>query len=574
MDAFFPFDPSPKYKIADNKELARLLGISTSKLTYYAYYLADTEKYKAFKIKKRAGGERLIEAPNKGLKDIQKTIADFLGKSYRPRACVFAYVEGRGIVEHASTHIGQRWLLRLDLKDFFHSISIARVSGVLRRSPYNFAESPANTAARICTLGRRLPQGSPASPVISNILCKGLDFKLKELAAINKCYYTRYADDIFISNNGSTFPAAIAVRGEDGSAELSDTLKNIITNAGFDINIDKTILRKRSERQLVTGVVVNRKSNVPKDYIKSIRAALYAWEKHELPAAEDYWKRHIHKTNRFDGTSPQMKLVLRGQINHIGHVKGYSDSTFLSLAKRLQALDEEYRIDEQKVLRTITGEIHVYTEGVTDTKHFHTALRALQRRGEFTGLNLSFRNSRKPGSSGLKALCENLSETLQRHLTICIFDRDERQIINEMGGSPGNYRDHTNNVFSLIIPSPDFRDPKDLICIEHLFQDAQLYIEDSHGRRLYSKDEFDSLGCHKLESDIFCRATKQSLIYDDQVINLREKKNVALPKNKFADYVSSGAPPYSNVDFSGFRGTFAQIVEIAASYSRAGLRNY
>ncbi|MBA1204163.1 RNA-directed DNA polymerase [Pseudomonas capeferrum] len=568
MDAFFPFETSLKYKIASNKELAALLGVSTAKLTYYAYYLADSEKYRAFTIKKRSGGDRLIEAPNKGLKDLQKRFADLVEQNYKPRACVFAYVKDKGIVEHATTHVGQRWLLRLDLKDFFHTISIVRVSGVLRRAPYNFAESPANTAARLCTLGRRLPQGSPASPVLSNILCRGLDYKLKEIAATNKCYYTRYADDIFISTNGSAFPSSIAVRSEDGSAELSDTIKKIITEAGFNINLDKTILRKRSERQLVTGVVVNRKLSVPKEYIKSIRAALYAWEQHGLEAAEDYWKRKINKSNRFDGESPQMKLVLRGKVTHVGHVKGYSDGTFLSLVKRLQALDADYHIDEQKVLRTITGEIHIYTEGVTDTKHFMAALRAFQRRGEFVGLNLIFRNSKKTGSSGLKALCENLSETLQRHLTICIFDRDERPIINEMSGSPGSYRDHTNNVFSLIIPIPDFRDPGDLICIEHLYHDAQIYTSDSQGRRLYSKDEFDSLGCHKNNPHLFCRVSKQSLIYDDQVINLHEKRNVALPKNKFADYIYNGAPPFSNIDFSGFRGTFAQIVAIAASYGR------
>jgi RNA-directed DNA polymerase len=568
MDSFFPFDPSPKYKIANNKELAALLGISTAKLTYYAYHLADFEKYKAFTIKKRSGGDRIIEAPIKGLKNIQKTISEYLEQSYKPRACVYAYVRKKGIVEHAATHIGQRWLLRLDLKDFFHAISIVRVSGVLRRAPYNFAESPANTVARLCTVVRRLPQGSPASPVISNILCRGLDYKLKELAAMNKCYYTRYADDIFISNNGSVFPSAIATRCEDGSAELSETLKEIIAAAGFQINLDKTILRKRSERQLVTGVVVNKKSNIPKEFIKSIRAALYAWEQHGLQAAEDYWKRNIDKSNRFDGESSQMKLVLRGKITHVGHVKGYSDSTFLTLVKRLRALDSGYHIDEQKMLRTVTDEIHIYTEGVTDSKHFQAALRAFQKRDEFKGLNLVFRNSKKTGSSGLKALCENLSETLQKHLTICIFDRDERAIINEMGGSPGNYRDHTNNVFSLIIPTPEFRDANDLICIEHLYRDAQIYISDVQGRRLYSKDEFDSLGCHKTDAHLFCRISKQSLIYDDQVINLQEKKNVALPKNKFADYMSTGAPPFSNIDFNGFRGTFALIVEIAASYSR------
>lgn len=567
-DAFFPFEPSPNYMIENNKALAELLGLTTAKLTYYAYFLRDEHKYNSFTIKKRTGGDRLIEAPNKGLKDIQKLIANFLEKSYSPRACVYAYVRKRGIVEHAVTHIGQRWLLRLDLKDFFHAISAVRVSGVLRRSPYKFAKSPADTIARLCTIGGRLPQGSPASPILSNILCRGLDYKLKELAALNKCYYTRYADDIFISNNGSLFPSAIATRCDDGTVELSGAIKKIISDAGFEINFGKTILRKRSERQLITGVVVNKKSNVPKEFIKSIRAALYAWEKFGLQAAEEYWQNKINETNRYDGKSPQMKFVIRGKITHVGHVKGYADATFLSLARRLQALDSDFRIDEQKILSEITGEIHIYTEGVTDTKHFQSALNAFKNNGDFYGLNIIFKNSRKTGSSNLKILCENLSETQQKHLTICIFDRDEQAIIKEMSGSPGNYRDHTNNVFSLVIPIPSFRKPNDLICIEHLYQDHQLYVADNQGRRLYSREEFDHYGCHKEELYLFSRSSKQSLIYDDMVIKLPEKTNVALPKMKFAEYISNKTHPFNNIDFNGFRSTFEQIVEIAATYRK------
>ncbi|EGB89086.1 hypothetical protein HMPREF9542_01451, partial [Escherichia coli MS 117-3] len=123
MDTFFPFNTSPKYKIENNKELAALIGITTAKLTYYAYYLSDDDKYHSFKIRKRINGERLIEAPNRGLKDIQKTISHFLERNYTPRSCVFAYVKERGIVEHASIHVGQRWLLRSE------------------RSPHNFPKT-------------------------------------------------------------------------------------------------------------------------------------------------------------------------------------------------------------------------------------------------------------------------------------------------------------------------------------------------------------------------------------------------------------------------------------------------
>lgn len=558
----------PSYKISNNKDLALLFGVPTATLTYYAYHLSDERKYKSFKIIKRSGGERLIEAPIKGLKDLQKTLSNFLSENFKPRACVYAYVKDRGIVEHAATHIGQRWVLRIDLKDFFHSITSTRITGLLRKSPYNFAKSPAETVARLCTIDGRMPQGSPVSPIFSNIICRGLDYKLKELSSLNKCYYTRYADDIFISNNGSLFPSAIASRNDDGSVQLSDAIKDIITKAGFVINIEKVILRKRSERQLVTGVVVNKKSNVPKVFVKSIRSSLYAWEKFGLPAAEDYWKREIYKNNTHNGEIPSFNLVIRGKITHVGHVKGYADPTYLSLAKRLQALDSEFHIDEEKIFNTITSEIHIYTEGVTDTKHFQAALNFFKSKGDFQALNLVFKNPRKTGSANLKALCENLSETQQKHLLICIFDRDEPAIIKEMSGSPVNYRDHNNNVFSLIISIPDFRRDLDYICIEHLYKDSDLYIADSEGRRLYSKDEFDNLGCHKHLDNLFCRSSKSSLIYDNMVIDLPTKTNVALPKNKFAEYIINAKAPFNDIDFEGFRPTFNQIFEIASTYRK------
>ncbi len=135
-----------------------------------------------------------------------------------------------------------------------------------------------------------------------------------------------------------------------------------------------------------------------------------------------------------------------------------------------------------------------------------------------------------------------------------------------MGGSPGSYKDHGNNVFSLVIPVPDFRDTQ-FVCIEHLYKDEQLFQEDIEGRRLFSKDEFDSLSCFKGEKPLFCRLpNKQSLIYDSEIIDMSKKVNVALSKNKFADYILSRVAPFDKIDLSGFTGTFEQIREIARSY--------
>ena len=563
--------PAPEVKIKNNKELAEVLGISVGRLTYYAYYLSADEKYSSFNISKRGGGERLIEAPVKGLKDLQKKIVEYLTTFFKPRSCVFAYVEGRGIVENADVHDLQRWILRVDLTDFFHSITQKRLVGVFSSQPFSMSHDAARTLSFLCTMNGRLAQGAPTSPILSNIICRGLDYKLKELSAKNKCYYTRYADDIFISNSGASFPRTIAEKLEDGSVELSESFCEVVSNAGFKVNLKKVFLRSRAERQIVTGLVVNKKINVPREFVRSIRAALYSWEIFGLEDAEKFWARNIDKKSRHERSSPRFRWVLRGQINHVGHVKGYSDSVYLGLARRLAALDDSFKLDERKIRKAIAEEIQIYTEGPTDIKHLSNAFEVYQSRGEFQDLKLIFNRTKKAGSSVLKVLCENLSEAQQRHLTICIFDRDEREYIKSMGGSPGSYKDHGNNVFSLVIPVPDFRDT-DLVCIEHLYRDEDLYREDVEGRRLFSKEDFDAVSCFKGDRPLFCRIpNKNSLIYDSDIIDMVEKKNVALSKNAFADNVVTKTAPFNNVDLSGFTETFEQIRIIAGSYRNRGV---
>lgn len=558
--------PAPNFTLNTNKDLADTLGVSVGRLTYYAFQLPDDKKYRTFHIRKKCGGERLIEAPVKGLKDIQKSIVEYLENFFSPRACVFAYVKSRGIVEHATVHVNQRWILRIDLQDFFNTITRKRIAGLFRAPPFSFGDDAARTLSFLCTKNGRLTQGAPTSPILSNFICRGLDYRLKELAAKNKCYYTRYADDIFMSHSGGVFPAALAERQGDGLVDLSGTLTHVVETSGFTVNRSKSYLRNKAERQIVTGIVVNRKTNVPKQFIKNVRSALYSWEKFGLDAAENHWRTNIDKKNRYESAVPSFRLVLRGQINHVGHVKGYADPTYVSFARRLKALDPGFKLDEAKIISSITEEIHIYAEGVTDNKHLEFALRSLRKKGQFASLNLKFKATKKNGSPALKTLCDNLSQALQKHLTICVFDRDEPDIINSMGGSPGSYKDHGNNVFSLVIPVPDFRETK-MVCIEHLYTDEFLFQWDGQGRRLFGKEEFDSMSCFKEDIALFCRyPNKQSLIYDSDVINIAEKKSVALSKNGFADYVIAGVPPFHEPSLDGFVGVFTQIEQILSSY--------
>ncbi|WP_321863468.1 reverse transcriptase domain-containing protein [Pseudomonas paraveronii] len=565
----FPLkEQAAEYNISNNKQMAQVLGVKPSTLSYYAYYLPDNKKYTSFNISKRGGGLRLIEAPNKRLKDLQRAIAEYLGEHYKPRACVFAYVGKRGIVEHANVHVCQRWLLRLDLKDFFHSITAPRLAGLLSAPPFLLSPGLARTLSFICTKDGRLTQGAPVSPVVSNIICRGLDYSLKSYAAKNKCYYTRYADDIFFSNNGAIFPSSLARKDEAGTVILGDELQEIIKASGFLINESKTFLRSRAERQIVTGVVVNKKLNVPREYVRQIKAALHSWRKFGLEAAEKYWNEKIDKRNRWSGASTSFKLAVRGQINHVGHVKGYSDSVYLLLARKLSQLDNTFNFDESAIAESIAEEIHVFCEGESDILHLGHAFQCLKPR--YPSLNLIFKLpgiGKGDGSSVLKSFCDTVRNHPQRHLTICLFDRDEPSIIREMAGSAVSYKDYGGNVFSLVMPPPSFR-KNDNICIEFLYQDIDLLRRDTQGRRLYLGEEFDQNSCFKGEEMLFKKFPKNSLILDSDIIDARTGNNVALSKIKFAEYISGKVDPFSSVDVSGFGIIFDEIAAIRETYMR------
>lgn len=549
-------------EIKNNQDLADFLEIKKEVLAYYAYYGQKIKIYNSFQIRKRSGDFRLIESPVKGLKEIQKQVLKKLEPQVSFRPCVYGFIKNRGIAQNAEIHVRQNWLLRLDIKDFFPTITTTRLIGLFKSKQFSMAPSPARALALICTKDGRLPQGAPSSPILTNILCKGLDYKLQRLAQKHKCYYSRYADDIFISTDKKFFPAELASYDEESaSLTVGHDIISIINSAGFTINEDKSSLKHRSQRQVTTGLVVNQKVNVSKEYVRSVRAALYSWQKFGLEAAEKHWQSNVCKGNRHGQASARFRWVVRGQVSYIGSIKGKSDPVYLSLAKKLNSLDSSFIFDEKFTSLIKTEEIHIYTEGKTDKKHIESAIRSAGLSSNFSDLNIVLKDAKKDGSGNLKSLCHNLSTTSQKFLTICIFDRDEPEIIKEMGGSSGDYLDHNNNVYSLIIPNPEFRKNTE-ICIEHLYKDNDLFKIDANGRRLYARSEFDEHNCHKTESNIFIKHPPKSLICDSGIINILEKKNIALTKNDFAEAISAQQPPFQAMDFDGFIPLFEKIREI------------
>jgi retron-type reverse transcriptase len=319
--------------------LAAALNCTPQQLGYYLHKRPLGTQYKTFKIPKKRGGERTISAPSTNLKIIQRNIARQLDELRLFKSCVNGFVVGRDIRRNAVVHVGQRFVLNIDLEDFFGSINFGRVFGLLSKPPYSVARPVAAAIAKACTLDNKLPQGSPASPVLSNLICAKMDAELARLAAANRCKYTRYADDLTFSTTKLSMPLASITNDADGRpiCELSPALRAIIEKNGFRINEAKVRLRDQTARQEATGLVVNKRVNVKRRLIREVRAMLHAWRKFGLIAASTAYR------DNYGGRS-DFQYALRGKIEFVGQIRGRPDRLFRSLADQFNNLTTSGRI--------------------------------------------------------------------------------------------------------------------------------------------------------------------------------------------------------------------------------------
>ena len=185
--------------------------IRLKSLTYYANPEICKKRYKTFSIKKKSGANRTINAPVKGLKSILRSLNFVLQCMYKTHDAATGFVMDKSIIDNAKKHVGHHYVLNLDLKDFFHSFDRNRVKMGFIYEPFNLRgerEPMAFLLASLCThpfeingeVKTALPQGSPTSPTLTNILCKKLDRRLNGLANRFGATFTRYADDITFSS--------------------------------------------------------------------------------------------------------------------------------------------------------------------------------------------------------------------------------------------------------------------------------------------------------------------------------------------------------------------------------------
>jgi RNA-directed DNA polymerase len=305
--------------------VARILGFPWATLAFVVYGRRPESYYKSWTIKKRRGGTRRIQAPTSTLYRIQKALHVLLIATYKPRPAAHGFVKDRSVATNASKHIGSRFVLNLDIQDFFPSITFPRVRGLFMAHPFLCSHDAASVLANICCSSGALPIGAPTSPDIANMICVQLDSELQKLAKAHGCWYSRYADDITFSTRRRQFPRAVAEWGGGRDVALGDDLIAILSRNGFSPNPTKTRMQSAAMRQSVTGVVVNQKTNLDRRYVRRVRAMIHAWGKYGLAAAQAEMLQRWETKDRYPGAGPRFENVLRGRLAYLAMVRGQDD---------------------------------------------------------------------------------------------------------------------------------------------------------------------------------------------------------------------------------------------------------
>jgi RNA-directed DNA polymerase len=566
----------------DRRDVVDILEIDKEVLNYYIHRIPENKRYVSFEISKRNGGVRKISAPIDGLKIIQKKLSDILYLSTRQSLNSHGYVKNRNILTNAKVHSNRRYVLNLDLKDFFPTINFGRVRGLFLAKPFSFTEEVATILAQICCNDNMLPQGSPTSPIVSNLICSRLDNELFGLARKSGARYTRYVDDISFSTNKFHFPQSLAsvyLGEEDTTILISGQLKDSIVGNGFEINESKTRLQTNNRRQEVTGLTVNEFPNVNRRFLRQVRAMLHALEKYGLENATDHFFNKYDSKHRPEFKNEQSFLyVLKGKIEFIGMVRGKDDNTYISLRNKLSALHPEIikgidfkeentaGIDVKETTLESDSDAIIFTEGKTDWKHIKAAFDGLQNIGLFKDKKITIHESdEKCGDNKLLTICQSIAKTKQQVPTIFIFDRDNDRIIKEVSETENSLKEWGNNVYSTLIPLPDYRKETPCISIEFLYKDEEIKTFDTNGRRLFFSSEFSKTSGRNVELNLTCTNKKVKSpflqIIDDEVFDEKET-NIALSKSDFSEYILNKTSPFDGFDFSSFAPLLTSIFGI------------
>lgn len=279
--------PSPSLEnaglppVCNAEELAAAIGIDVGRLQWLCYHrtVSAVDHYNRFTIPKRSGGCRPIASPKKSLRKAQRWVFEHIVEKLVPNMAVtMAFRAGVSIVDNARLHAGRAVVMRIDIRDFFPSVTFTRVRGLFESVGYSpgmatllgllCTEAPRAVADHrdrryaVATGPRALPQGACTSPGLANFVCRKLDGRLRGYARKLGFRYTRYADDLVFSHEDPHAPV-------DG---MRRAVYRILRDEGFEPNEDKTCVMRGHQLQIVTGIAVNAAPRVPRDAVRRFRA--------------------------------------------------------------------------------------------------------------------------------------------------------------------------------------------------------------------------------------------------------------------------------------------------------------
>lgn len=302
----------------------RQCKVSESKLHHYRYRW----------IEKRSGAPRLIEIPKTRLKAIQRRILREILNRVPPHPSAHGFTRGRSSLTFVEGHVGKPVVLRMDLKDFFHNVPIPRIGALFRRLGYpwmvanllqglcthatsaslagaSYGELPWEARKRLAD--KHLPQGAPTSPAIANLCAWRLDCRLQGVADRFALHYTRYADDLALSGGKELLRLAPFLQGLVGAIALEE---------GFDINHRKTRVQTQAQSQRLAGVVINARTNLPREEFDRLKAILHNCARHGPESQNrdgiDDFKAHLAgKIAYVDWLNPERGAQLKRLWKHI-----------------------------------------------------------------------------------------------------------------------------------------------------------------------------------------------------------------------------------------------------------------
>ena len=281
--------------LAAASDIAAAIGIDEKDLAWLTYHrgASTVDHYSRFLIPKRRGGQRVISSPKTRLRVAQRWVLHTILEPLPAHDAAMAFRPGRSVADNAARHTGRAVVVRIDLKDFFPSVTLPRVRRLFRSFGYNggvatvlallSTEAPRaavtlDGSRRFVAVGERaLPQGACTSPAITNLLCRAMDARLMGAAQSMGFTYTRYADDLVFSHEKSAAPAGM----------LLALVNKIIADVGFTVNDEKTTIMRPQHRQIVTGIVVNETPHVSREDIRRFRAFLHHCDTKGLPAVSE-----------------------------------------------------------------------------------------------------------------------------------------------------------------------------------------------------------------------------------------------------------------------------------------------